>query len=229
MKFELKIDPWNTRDKVLLADVQRVASELGKDSVTEREYREHGQYGMDAMRRRFGSWSKIIDASGLQKSNFPGFTDLEYYENLAEVWEKLGRQPGYADMRKPLSKHVIGSFVKRFGTWRKTLTAFESYLNAEVDCETQIERTIASLEHRSQPTPARTPRDVDARLRFLVLRRDHFKCLRCGKSPATDSNVLLEVAHILAWSNGGETILENLQTLCSVCNSGKSNLDASDS
>jgi len=31
------------------------------------------------------------------------------------------------------------------------------------------------------------------------------------------------VDHITAWSNGGETILENLQTLCSDCNLGKSN------
>ncbi|MCL4507775.1 MAG: HNH endonuclease [Chloroflexi bacterium] len=34
----------------------------------------------------------------------------------------------------------------------------------------------------------------------------------------------LHVDHILAWSKGGETVLENLQTLCSVCNLGKSNV-----
>ncbi|WP_367275291.1 HNH endonuclease [Microcoleus sp. CAWBG58] len=27
----------------------------------------------------------------------------------------------------------------------------------------------------------------------------------------------------IAWSKGGETVLENLQTLCSLCNLGKSN------
>ncbi|MBY0462653.1 MAG: HNH endonuclease [Alphaproteobacteria bacterium] len=28
--------------------------------------------------------------------------------------------------------------------------------------------------------------------------------------------------HITPWSKGGETLIENFQTLCSVCNIGKS-------
>ncbi|MCW5775769.1 MAG: HNH endonuclease [Phycisphaeraceae bacterium] len=32
---------------------------------------------------------------------------------------------------------------------------------------------------------------------------------------------MLHVDHILAWSNGGETVLANLQTLCDRCNLGK--------
>jgi 5-methylcytosine-specific restriction endonuclease McrA len=57
------------------------------------------------------------------------------------------------------------------------------------------------------------------------MRRDNFKCKNCGRSPATDTGIILHVDHIKAWANGGETILENLQTLCSVCNIGKSDLE----
>jgi 5-methylcytosine-specific restriction endonuclease McrA len=32
------------------------------------------------------------------------------------------------------------------------------------------------------------------------------------------------VDHIVPWSKGGETILENLRTLCSKCNLGKGNV-----
>jgi len=33
------------------------------------------------------------------------------------------------------------------------------------------------------------------------------------------------VDHKKAWANGGETVLENLETLCSKCNIGKSDLE----
>lgn len=35
----------------------------------------------------------------------------------------------------------------------------------------------------------------------------------------------LHIYYILARHKGGNTVFENLQTLCSVCNIGKSNLD----
>ncbi|WP_349257294.1 HNH endonuclease [Novimethylophilus sp.] len=49
-------------------------------------------------------------------------------------------------------------------------------------------------------------------------------CCACGASPAISLGVELHVDHIVPWSKGGETVLENLQTLCSMCNLGKSNV-----
>lgn len=66
-------------------------------------------------------------------------------------------------------------------------------------------------------------RNLSMKLRFEVLKRDNFKCCACGASPAKDPSVELHVDHIIPWSKGGETIMENLQTLCSTCNFGKSN------
>ena len=57
------------------------------------------------------------------------------------------------------------------------------------------------------------------------MRQDNFKCKNCGRSPATDPTIILHVDHKTAYANGGETVLENLQTLCSKCNIGKSNLE----
>ena len=70
----------------------------------------------------------------------------------------------------------------------------------------------------------RTTRDIPDRLRYTVLKRDNFKCCACGASPAKDPSVELHIDHIIPWSKGGETTLENLQTLCSKCNLGKSDL-----
>ena len=71
--------------------------------------------------------------------------------------------------------------------------------------------------HQSKPT-----RSISDKLRYQVLKRDNFKCCACGASPAKDPSVELHIDHIIPWSKGGETKLENLQTLCSRCNIGKS-------
>ena len=63
---------------------------------------------------------------------------------------------------------------------------------------------------------------ISDKLRYQVLKRDNFKCCACGASPAKDPSVELHIDHIIPWSKGGESTLENLQTLCSKCNIGKS-------
>ena len=67
----------------------------------------------------------------------------------------------------------------------------------------------------------KVPRTISDKLRYQVLKRDCFKCCACGASPAKDPSVELHIDHIIPWSKGGETSLENLQTLCSRCNLGK--------
>ena len=77
---------------------------------------------------------------------------------------------------------------------------------------------------RKEPTstcPQRSTRFISAKLRYQVLKRDNFKCCACGASPAKDPAVKLHIDHIIPWSKGGETTLENLQILCSRCNIGK--------
>ena len=65
-------------------------------------------------------------------------------------------------------------------------------------------------------------RTISDKLRYQVLKRDNFKCCACGASPAKNPSVELHIDHIIPYSKGGKTIIENLQTLCSKCNLGKS-------
>ena len=65
-------------------------------------------------------------------------------------------------------------------------------------------------------------RKISEKLRYQVLKRDNFKCCACGASPAKNPSVELHIDHIIPYSKGGETTLDNLQTLCSKCNIGKS-------
>ena len=68
----------------------------------------------------------------------------------------------------------------------------------------------------------RSTRVISDKLRYRVLKRDNFKCCACGASPAKDPAVELHIDHVVPWSKGGETSFDNLQTLCSRCNIGKS-------
>lgn len=51
-------------------------------------------------------------------------------------------------------------------------------------------------------------------LRDYVIKRDHFRCLRCDKK---FSARWLSVHHLIPRSEGGEDNLENLVTLCNKC------------
>lgn len=85
---------------------------------------------------------------------------------------------------------------------------------------------IADSSPRPAATKAKnsTGRTPSPRLRFEVLVRDKFTCRFCGASPNKDASVTLHIDHIMPWSKGGRTTLDNLQTLCSTCNLGKSDI-----
>lgn len=72
------------------------------------------------------------------------------------------------------------------------------------------------------PRRARSP--IPKKLRFEVLRRDHFTCRYCGRQPP---EVVLHLDHVIAVANGGANTLENLITACAPCNIGKGVMDAS--
>ena len=213
-------------DGELINDLKRVSQKLEKRSVTTTEYGQHGQYSKSVFSQRFGTWLKALEKAGLEKTRNYGLTEEEYFKNLEEVWIKLGRQPKYNDMLKPLSKYVGSAYEQRFGTWRKALERFIEYVNKE---DTQpLTREIAIINPSAVPQDSfekhKTKRNISSRLRFIVMKRDNFKCKSCGRSPATDPKVILHVDHVVAYSSGGETLPENLQTLCSICNIGKSNI-----
>lgn len=62
---------------------------------------------------------------------------------------------------------------------------------------------------------------IPLKLRFKILKRDNYTCVKCGQSPAKNNAVELEIDHITPVSKGGTNDIENLQTLCRNCNQGK--------
>jgi hypothetical protein len=62
-------------------------------------------------------------------------------------------------------------------------------------------------------------RSLPNHLRVQVLARDKYRCLMCGRDK---SEVALEVDHVKPVAQGGTDELDNLATLCRLCNNGKS-------
>lgn len=60
---------------------------------------------------------------------------------------------------------------------------------------------------------------IGIKIRYSTLQRDNFKCVLCGHD-ASDGRKL-EVDHIVRPILGGKNTLDNLRTLCSVCNIGR--------
>jgi hypothetical protein len=134
----------------------------------------------------------------------------------------------------PNSKFHGSTYSRRFGSWRAALEAFIEYVNSEsdVDLNTEATAVLVPLDIPSdlKNTPSKvfktkkTPRNINLRMRWIILKRDNFCCKKCGRSPAKDPSIILHIDHVLPWSRGGETEIENLETLCDRCNLGKSNL-----
>ena len=79
------------------------------------------------------------------------------------------------------------------------------------------ERDKRRLEYQDR----RMANDEEHAMRYDVLRRDGFKCVKCGRG--REDGVKLHVDHIKPVSRGGKSVMSNLQTLCEDCNCGKGN------
>jgi HNH endonuclease len=60
---------------------------------------------------------------------------------------------------------------------------------------------------------------IGGKLRYSILQRDNSTCQRCGKTP--QDKIRLEVDHKIPVNWGGTNDIDNLWTLCDICNGGK--------
>ena len=207
-------------DEALLGDLRRVAKDLGK-SPTIDEYNARGRFHASTLARRFGKWTAAIAAAELEPTRSQLNIPIEeLFENIEQMWTRLGRPPRYAEMDGPESLFSAGTYANRFGGWRKSLERFVATVDPSRD-EGGPENPVATAPE-GIAAPSRN-RSMNYRVRFQVLQRDHFRCVACGKSPATETGVKLHVDHVVPWSRGGDSSIDNLQTLCETCNLGKSN------
>lgn len=122
-----------------------------------------------------------------------------------------------------ISNISLGTYEGRFGSWNNALETFFKFIEKSDTSTPETNDEVKSVKKLN--SSSRTSRRINWRLRATILIKDNCICQMCGASPSKDSSVVLHVDHIKPWSKGGETMIENLQTLCSVCNIGKSDIE----
>lgn len=215
-------------DEEVKSDIINVTQKLGLTTITAKEYEIYGKFSSSTLIKKYGGWNKILKMSNLELNLNRSFSKQDLLEEIERMWIELGRQPTTTDIKNGISKYSLQSYSRRFGGWRGALEAFVEWINDESDDSGEPEKEIklfTGAQHTFvEKASHSTNRDINYRLRFKVMQRDNFKCCMCGASPAKDPSVVLHIDHIIPWSKGGETTMENLQTLCSKCNLGKSDL-----
>lgn len=174
--------------------------------------------------RKFGRWEALLAELNISPAALGRrYTDNECYENILALWTRYGRQPHFAELNQPPSEVGSKAYVRRWSGWRAALAAFVELANLpEVQPEASSSfaaPSISQTEHVNDV--AAISRGISLSLRYRVLCRDHFRCVICGATPATEVGVTLHIDHIVPWSKGGKNTEENLRTLCLRCNLGK--------
>ena len=209
-------------DEELMEAARELSRSLKTEYVSGNAFQKATGISPTTIENRFGSWSNFCNKVGIKPVIIFKNTPDALFQNLDQVWEKLGRQPRAKEMKKPLSAISYARYQRKFGDWYKACVEFLAWKSG-VSAKEIEEQTKPSL---MQIVEQKTPRSISLSLRYEVLKRDNFKCVRCGRTPASNPGIELHIDHKKPFSKGGATEITNLQTMCSECNLGKSNRHA---
>jgi hypothetical protein len=215
-----------TQEEVV-QELKRVAALLGRTTIGWREFEQHSRFKSKAVSTAFGSFAAALEAAELAPLVRRNRSEEECFENILALWSHYGRAPRYGELNTPPSQINGKVYARRWGGWRRALGAFLERVNDDQAPPAPSPVAVSDVSTPASPSQPIGPRDVPWRLRFRVFERDHFACVACGDSPATSfGRCKLHADHIVPFSKGGATVLENLRTLCMRCNVGKGDMTA---
>ena len=223
-----------------MEELENAARYFNYTEFSWRDFNKISNISASAIKVHFGSWKKALAAlklhlqqKGLDLSPRPYapqriYSDEDLFNEMERIWQKIGQRPSRTEWERSNPKISITAYKKRFHSWTRACEKFIEYkIGGEIfsqdfiipeNMENLKERKIKEIDYAQGKT-----RDISLRLRLDVLTRDNFRCVFCGKSPATNIGTRLHIDHIIPFSKGGNSTFENLQTLCEECNLGKSN------
>ena len=220
----------------ILDELEKAAKHFNYIEFGYREFSEVADVSGGLVKKRYGGWKKGLEAlrkrlqeKGLDLSPRPHspnriYSDKELFEEMARVWQKVGQRPSKTEWEMSEPRISYPCYKKRFGGWTNACVKFIEYkMGTDILADDFVITNDEVSGNKKIEYKREISRDVPLGLRLKILSRDNFRCIFCGKSPATDFGTKLHIDHVVPFSKGGKSILENLQTLCEECNLGKSN------
>lgn len=228
--------------KKILEELEKVAKSFGYKDFTQDQFNDVANIHHYTAIREFGTWEKTLEF--LQKklkekgidleitTRRSKYSNQEIFDEMERIWRLLGHRPSENEWTAINPEISYDTAYRRFGGWTNACLKFIEYKSGgEITANEEITETHKELETNSTlkaKTDQKIPkieksRTIPLSIRVKVLSRDNFRCVFCGKSPATDIGTKLHIDHIVPFSKGGQSTLDNLQTLCFECNIGKGN------
>jgi 5-methylcytosine-specific restriction endonuclease McrA len=120
-----------------------------------------------------------------------------------------------------ISCRLCGASDQAAVNWVRTYRCHVAEAEVCFDCAERVANAFNYqhsgrwLTYPNLPLQKKLKASIPNSLRTAVFERDAYRCKHC------DSHIDLTADHIVPESKGGETTLENLQTLCRSCNCKK--------
>lgn len=223
----------------MVRELERAAKEFSYTEFGWRDFNKIASISANPIKKEFGSWKKALSVlkdhlirKGLNLSprkEPPNriHSDKDMFDLMEEIWNKLGHRPSRTEWEIMKPKIHYNTYKQRFGGWQNACLKFIEYKMGENIKINEYQERIKSVDNIMPERSKLLYKTGDSRsiplsMRMKVLSRDNFRCILCGRSPATDLGIKLHIDHRIPFAKGGKSTLDNLQTLCEDCNLGKS-------
>lgn len=219
----------------ILEELEKVSKDFEYIEFSWRDFDKLADISASTVKKHFGSWKnglvalrKYLQAKGLDLSPRPYapnrvYSDRELFDEMERIWQKVGQRPSRTEWEMSEPRFSYNTYKQRFGGWTSACSRFIEYKMGDALLADDFVLPFQNKKESKIEYKKENFRNISLSLRLHVLNRDNFRCVFCGKSPVTDIGTKLHIDHIEPFSNGGKSVLENLQTLCEECNLGKSN------
>ena len=219
----------------MLDELEKAAQKFDYIEFGWRDFDKVANIGAASVKKGFGSWKKALKAlkehlniKGLDLSPRKSppnriYSDIDIFNEIERIWIQLGHRPSRAEWELSSPKISYNGIKQRFGGWQKVCLKFIEY---KMGHEIEIDEGKRNIEEKQEEKKKNNyevgdTRSIPLGVRMKVMNRDNYRCVKCGRSPATDIGIKLHLDHKIPFSQGGKSTEGNLQTLCQDCNIGK--------
>lgn len=221
------------RNKII-EQLEKTARAFNYVVFRQKDFNKIADINSHTVAREFKTWNNAIVflSAHLKKKNIElklkrkgYFSDKKLFDEMERIWNLIGHRPSPNEWKASKPKISSNTYMRYFNGWQNACLKFIEYkmgsailVDNEIDIDVEKSQQVGS-KNRDKTVSSRT---VPLSVRLKVLSRDAYRCVLCGRSPATEVGVRLHIDHKIPFSKGGSSTIENLQTLCQDCNLGKS-------